>query len=142
MNSIPISGVEDGSEFLKSLSPNVLPKGASISQRKEARGVNLDPATLALLIGDSKEILVAAISAIGSVWAATVAARGRSKKDDQTRSSEPSPAIPAVEIDTVSETYTIVADKDLAKRIQETLPESVNNVLNIRLTRTRPIEGH
>jgi hypothetical protein len=141
MHSIPISGVENESEFLKSLSPNVLPKGASLSQRKVARGVNLDPATLALIIGDSKEILVAAISAIGSVWAATVAARARSEKGDQARSSEPSPTIPEVEIDTVSDTYTIVADQDLAKRIQETLPDKVNNVLNIRLTRTRGIEG-
>lgn len=142
MHSIPICGVEDESEFLKSLSRNVLPKGAKVSQRKQPYGVNVDPATLALVIGASKEILVAAISAIGSVWAASVAARAKRKKEDQPRSSEPGPSTPAVQIDTISETYTLIADESLSRRIGEILPDNVTCVLNIRLTRTRRTERH
>jgi len=143
MHSIPVCGVEDESEFLGFIARDALPKGATIAPRKKAYGVNVDPATLNLLIGASKEILVAVIGVLGSAWVATISAR--SKRNEQAQSQPPAApaarAVPAVEIDTVNETYIFVDDESLAARMKEVLPENVSHILNIRLTQSAPTEG-
>src|SRR4051812_38942816 len=126
MHSIPVCGVEDESEFLSYIARDALPKGTSIAPRKKAYGVNVDPATLTLLIGASKELLVAVIGVLGSAWVATISAR--SKRNEQAQSqpaATPARAVPAVEIDTVNETYVFIADESLAMRMKEVLPENV-----------------
>jgi hypothetical protein len=131
MHTIQILGVGDESEFLNSLSHGALPDGVRISRSPQRDGVNMDQATLGLIIQSTSAVLVAAITAIGSVWAAKVAAAGR--KEDQPKPPESPKNVAAVEIDTVSDTHLVVVDERFEQRLHEVLPANVKSVLSIRL---------
>ena len=128
MHTIPILGADVESD-LESLSRSALPAGSRIAARKAGDGVHMDPATLALILDGSKDVLVAAISMLGSIWAARIAARGGdgSKRPDAALS----PA--AIEIDTLTDSHLVLIDDRFEQQVRTVLPDRVEAVLNIRL---------
>jgi hypothetical protein len=130
MHTIPILGA-DGESELASLAGGALPAGARITTRQAGDGVHLDAATLALVVDASKDVLVAALTMLGSVWAATIAARASAAG----RSSSPEPAAgpPAIEVDTLADSHVLLVDERLEQQLRAVIPDRVQNVLNIRL---------
>src|SRR5678815_4993155 len=102
MHTIPIFGALDESD-LSSLSDKALPPGARISARGAAAGVHMDPATVALMVNASKEVLVAAMTMLGTVWAAKITARAKSDP----KSPQHDAAAPAIEIETLTDSHVV-----------------------------------
>src|SRR5690349_16007037 len=128
MHTIPILGTLDESD-LSSLTSSALPSGARIAARGGGGGVHMDPATLALVINASKEVLVAAMTMIGTIWAAKIAAGVRS---DAASPHQPTPSA-AIEIETLTDSHLVFVDKDFEERLRGVVPDRVERVLNIRL---------
>ena len=130
MHTIPILGAVVESD-LESLSRSALPAGSRIAARKAGDGVHMDPATLALILDGSKDVLVAAISMLGSIWAARIAARGSSGDGSKRPDAALSPA--AIEIDTLTDSHLVLIDDRFEQQVRTVLPDRVEAVLNIRL---------
>ena len=135
MHTIQVFGGDKEARDLASLLRDALPDGVRISPPQRPDSVNMDPATLAIIISLSKDVLVAAITAIGAIWAAKVAA-GAGKRDNQPTATEVPKKAPAVEIDTLTDSYIVVVDERFEQRLREVLPGNVRSVLNIRLRST------
>ena len=132
MHTIPILGADADSD-VESLSHGALPAGARITARQAGHGVHMDPATLALIVDASKEVLVAAITMLGSIWAARIAARGSGGDASKHPDAAMSPA--AIEIDTLTDSHLVLIDDRFEQQIRAALPDRVEAVLNIRLRR-------
>lgn len=128
MHTIPILGTLNESD-LSSLGGVALPAGARIAARPGGAGVHMDPATLALVINASKEVLVAAMTMLGTVWAAKIAARAKS---DAAPPAAQAPSA-AIEIETVTDSHLVVISEDLEERLRGVVPDRVERVLTIRL---------
>lgn len=130
MHTIPIVGADAESD-LETLSRSALPAGARIAARQAGHGVHMDPATLALVVDASKDVLVAAITMLGSIWAARIAARGPSGNGPQPPGPPMSAA--AIEIDTLTDSHLVLIDDRFEQQVRAALPDRVEAVLNIRL---------
>jgi hypothetical protein len=139
MHKIKLHGIDDEPGFLDSISRGGLPTGARILPNPQGDGVNFDPATLALIIAASKELLVAAIDAITTIWAARIAA-GAAKKADQEKPEQPRPVL-VVEIETLSDSHRVVVDDRLKQSLHDVLPANVTSVLDIRFRRLATVRA-
>ncbi len=134
MHEIPILGISQQDTELKSKLLAVLPEKAKLSNDQKIDGLNMDPATVALIIEATKEILIAAIGAIGTVWAAKVATEKAASEPQKESSTTESKNIPVIEIDTLADTYEIGVDENLEQNLNGIIPDNIKNVLNIRLS--------
>ena len=132
MHTIPIFGFDNQAGDLKSLLRDSLPDTIQVPDPHQPKGVNMDPATLALIIAATKDVLVAAIAAVATVWAARVAAEAGNKRN-QPSSSEGQRSIPVIEVDTLTDSYSLIVDGQLELHLREVLPDNIRNVMNIRL---------
>jgi hypothetical protein len=132
MHTIQIFVPDNDSFFADSLPHDQLPGGARIALRQRPDGMNLDPATLSLIVDSSKDVLVAAIGALGSYWAAKVAARPKDKGEQSKHRGAQEP-VATLEIDTLAESHIIAIDERLDSQLREVLPHDIRNILNIRL---------
>ena len=138
MHTIQIFGVDRTDSDLESLLRDALPDGVRISPQQEPNGVNIDPDTLRLIIDVidvSKDVLIAAITVIGNVWAARIAASAGSR-DNQPTDPEVPKKVPVVEIDTLTDSSIVVVDEQFEQHLREVLPDNVRSVLDIHLRST------
>jgi hypothetical protein len=132
MHTIQIFVPDNDSSFADSLRRNRFPPGTRIALPQRPDGMNLDPATLALIVDASKDVLVAAIGALGSYWAAKVASRPKDK-GEQKKHPRAQESVATLEIDTLAESHIIEIDERLDSRLREVLPHDIRHILNIRL---------
>src|SRR5262249_15550554 len=106
MHTIQIFGVDRADADLESLLRDALPDGARLSPQHEPHGLNIDPDTLRLIIDVSKDVLIPAITAISTVWAARIAA-GAGNRDNQPPAPEVPKKVPVVVIDTLTDSSIV-----------------------------------
>jgi len=134
MHNIPIRC--DDAAIVTEVRQTKLPEGSEFGVPRQPDGLNVLFETIVLAVL-SKEVLVAAISAIGAVWAAKVAANAALKKKEEDANKNAHP-VPAIQIVMMDKQHTLLIDDDLPQRMQQILPANVRSVMNIRLTSINP----
>lgn len=134
MQTIKIFGAVNEARELSAQLRDVLPDGAEILSQQQPKSLDMDPATLALVITASQAVLVAAITAIGTVWAKKISADAeKSKKDDKDTSATVPKKVPIIEIETFTDSYVVIVDNNFEPNLLQVLPSNPKNVMNIRL---------
>ena len=124
---IPLVGVDV--EDLTSLMKATLPEDVRIETRARRRGVHMDPATAMIVIPAISSAVVAAITAIGTIWAAKINSRAK-----------PAAAAPppAIEIETLTTSLVIPIDGGFEDAMRRAIPVTTKSILAVRLLPRAP----
>jgi len=112
---IPLLGIDEAD--LEGLGTSALPAESRLEPRATTRGVNMDAATMAVVVPAVSSIVAATISAIATIWVAKINARAKT-------ASEPArPAKPhTVEIETFSTSVLIPIEDGFESSLASRLP--------------------
>jgi hypothetical protein len=115
LHRIPLVGIDDAA--LNDLGASALPAPSRLEPRPRRPGVNMDAASLAIVVPAVASVVVAAISAVASIWVAKLNSRG---KADAARAPAAKP--PAIEIETFATTVRIPVDAQFEATLAARLP--------------------
>jgi len=112
---IPLFGIDEAD--LKELGTSALPGASRLAPRTTTRGVNMDTATMAVVVPAVSSIVAATISAIATIWVAKINSRSKT-------ASEPArPAKPhSVEIETFTNSVLIPIEDGFESSLASRLP--------------------
>lgn len=115
VHSIPLFGIDESD--LKGLDTTALPAESRLEPRARTPGVNMDVATVAVVVPAIASIVVATISAIATIWVAKINSRG---KIDSERARPAKPH--AVEIETFTTSVLIPIEDGFHTSLASKLP--------------------